>query len=84
MSLYSSPVTRITQGVHHSRYTPRNPQPCTHDWILQAAYQQAGQEHRLMLEEIGLRALRTVEEVLGSVVFGFRGAGVGVGVGDFG
>ncbi len=37
-----------------------------------------------MLEEMGLRALRTVEEVLGSVVFGFRGAGVGVGVGDFG
>ena len=37
-----------------------------------------------MLEEIGVRALRAVEEVFGLVVFGFSRGGVGVWVGKFG
>ena len=37
-----------------------------------------------MLEEIGVRALRAVEQVFGRVGLGVRGAGVGVWVGDFG
>ena len=37
-----------------------------------------------MLQEIGVRALRAIEEVFLLALFAFGGAGVGVWVGDFG
>ena len=75
---------QITHSVQHSRNTPGRAQSRTPKRILETSDEQRHEEGRYRLEVVGVGALGAIEKVFLLGLCGFGGAGIGIGVGDFG